>query len=327
MIRDDTFLYYSQITNFDISLFFEEYVNFMDVNKEKVIGYYSGKYKTPDKNAFKGLNLLLDKCDICIRFFEQYKNNLGGVVYWNLLEQIEGMQHSLKSLENSPKYLRSKIYKGQFVLSKEQLLSMGYGNTIENLANKKLQDINFDNSWVNLSIYNKLKEEDYTLEGGVVLKSIFPITRNQPFLNSVLGSNLEEEDSGLSFLEYQQKQLYGIDLYKKFVFENDDLKILSPVDTIVQTIEILLGITKGSVPQYPELGFSVHLIVGGNIGSIAFPIIFRQISETFKTDDTISGVFLRYVKLEQDGLFMDLEIVTELNEKIPTSKTINLGIA
>jgi len=324
LLRDDTLYYYQKITNFNIKDLFERYVSFINNDKDKIIYYYSGKNKVADSIAFNNLTILLNDVEICLSFFRHYSSNFGNFVYWNLLEQIESIQQTLTSISNAPKFLRSNIYKGQFFLNKEQYLSLNYGGTLEKLQSKELFDLNFDNNWVQLAQNNKLTEEDYSSAGGIVLRATFPINRTQPILNSVLGSNTVFEDSGLTFQEYQQKQLYGIDLKRKFTFKNDDIEVLTPKDTIIQSIEILLNIKTGSVPQYLNEGISDKLYVGSNIGSVAFPSIFRQFSDIFSSDDTIDKIELTDTYLEQDSLFLEFQITTTLNEVIKINKSLSL---
>jgi len=47
---------------------------------------------------------------------------------------------------------------------------------------------------------------------------------------------------------------------------------------------------------------------------MAFPILFRQITDTFGKDDTISFVRIVGIKFEQDALFVEEEIQTRFGE-------------
>jgi len=139
---------------------------------------------------------------------------------------------------------------------KEFDFTLKQNQTIENL----IQDIgssNRDQDWINLALRNDLKEEDYTPEGGVVLKATFQNNAKIEIL-SVLDN-------------IQGTNVYGKDIYRRFIFEDNDLLSLSPENTIHQAFDINIELRRGDNPEFANDGLQSSLIVGSNLNSILYP--------------------------------------------------------
>ena len=77
-----------------------------------------------------------------------------------------------------------------------------------------------------------------------------------------------------------------------------------------------MNLKKGDVPEFPLDGLNVMSGVGSNVNSIQYPSIFRQLSQIFAKDDTLSSFTLKSISTNQDVVFLDFEINTKLNEII-----------
>ena len=113
------------------------------------------------------------------------------------------------------------------------------------------------------------------------------------------------------------KSIYGRDLTKYISFVSDDLTSLEYDDTIKQAVEINLNLKKGDNPNFPTLGVQRAAIIGVNRNTLNFPIITRQLIETFNSDDTLKDFQVVNLKIDQDNLFIEIKVSTRLNEVQP----------
>ncbi len=55
-------------------------------------------------------------------------------------------------------------------------------------------------------------------------------------------------------------------------------------------------------------------MVGSNINSISYPILFRQLSALFKADDTIKSFTINKIDRTGDGVFIEYSIQSRLGD-------------
>lgn len=310
LFKESTLDNYFNITKINVALYLQDYSNFIDNNSSDISNYYSGDIITPNISSFTLLEELIKRGKEVIESFYLNKKYFQHISDWNLLELIDDFVSKLETLSNIGKYLRSNINKNQFYLGIEKDFNLGAGQTLEKLTDIQIHSSNPDNDWATLALYNDLIEEDYTPKGGIMLKSIINPTSDKVILDSVLG-NLQGEN------------LYGKDVYKILTFEDNDLKVLTPKATILQTIKINLELGKGDSPEFPNDGIQKSMFIGNNIGALQFPILFRQLSALFEKDDTISSFSIVDIKYVEDSINMDYEIQTTYGEKFNMGKILN----
>ena len=117
------------------------------------------------------------------------------------------------------------------------------------------------------------------------------------------------------------EKILGKDILYKTTFENDDLLVLSYKDTFFQSVNILMKLKKGDNPEFYDLGLQKNVAVGSNINSISYPVLLRQISEAFQTDDTIKSQEITGFRKEQDAIFIDMEIESKMSTIVPLTLT------
>lgn len=293
------------ITGFQLKAYLQNFVFFMDTHQRNIINWFSGKTKIPNTLSFDELNKLI-KESLRLDEIIQANNGRGNLMnYWELLERIEDIKVALKTIENSSKFLRSSITKNNFNPNPEMDYLVRQQETLETVSGK-LGSTNKNDDWVDIALRNDLIEEDYTLQGGkqlkISLQSDLPIT-----INDVIAS-------------LTGKSILGLDIKKKLTFADNDLETLDHIFTFKQAVEILLNLRKSDNPEFEENGVSKHLVVGGNMVHIIYPILFRQLYETFQHDDTIKSLQITKLERKKDGLFVEVEIESKLGD------TINQGI-
>jgi len=286
------------ITGYSISNYFSEFKNFVNTYYDNIIDYYNGNADI-NKDAFKILNDLIDKSSIVSDLFSINKDNLSiDTGFWDLLETFEDTFIKLQTIQNTPAWNRSS-FSNDYSNKLDIDYSLGQHETLEKAA-RELGYRDSDNDYIELALRNKLTEEDYDEEGGVVLRVSFENTTNVNILTTI------DIFTGINAM--------GKDYPVKFEINetDEDFTILEPLPTSEQTSEVLLGLTKGSIPERPTDGISNF--IGQNKNFTKFPILFRQLSEVFKDDDTYKGIELINIEYEQDAIRVDVRILTKIND-------------
>jgi hypothetical protein len=294
----DTF---KSVTRFDIQAYFDEFSSFVLSDYQKIVDFYSNGAAIPSDtiNTLKDLNTqMLQINDL----FNLYNDRLSSSTseIWELLDYFESTKVTLMTIINSARWMRStKNVLQSNVVNLDYILKQG--ETFEQLAG----EVGYSdpvNDWSQLALNNDIKEEAYTFEGGNKLKISF-VNDLSYDINSVIDSI-----SGL--------KIYGLDIdCSAFGFDPaiNDFKILGYKDTIKQQTTILLGLTKGSVPEFPQDGISKDLL-GSNVNAIQYPVIMRQQSAVFEKDGRYKSIAIDSIATQVAALIMNITITTKLGE-------------
>ena len=301
MLNAKTINDFIRITNFDILDLFQDFTTFIQVHYPFVLSYYNGDSSIPNMNSFNLLNSLITKSNNCLQQIHLHKKSLNNLDFWDLLEEVETINTKINTISNLPLYLRSYIDKNQFKLGTESEIPLKQNFTIENFVSEEMGSIDPNNDWVDTAMYNRLREEDYDRRGGTLLKAFFPQDTERYFLNSVLG-------------KLKGELLYGIDIKSQLAFVNDDIDIDTPKDTMRNAITRYINLKRGDNPEFPNDGIQSSLYVGSTIGSFLFPVLFRQLVDIFKKDDTIASFRVTNIKNVNDSVFIEYEIQTKYGE-------------
>ena len=184
------------VSNIDIDQYFSDFSDFTNNQYQKIVDYYS------DNADLEG-QVILDLLDLAKRAvqinntFINYKDRLTNRFDdWELLENFEKTKSSIATIINSQKWFRSTkslFYDNKF--SKDYVLKQF--QTLSNLA-FELGYSDPNNDWSDIALRNNLKEEDYEIQGGSILKVSF--SNNLDYkLNSVLDSFDGEKVYGKDF--------------------------------------------------------------------------------------------------------------------------------
>lgn len=298
--------HFYKTTRYDISGFFERFKDFVDNNYDNYVGYYRGISKLDNLTKSKLVALVNESKTIEELFFLNKESLSSNLDFWDLYETFSDCLLKLETIENTPKWTRSS-YGGGFDKDIKVNYILKQNQSIEELTSQ-LGFNNPDNDWVNLAIENNLREVDYDLSGGNLLKVSFAVN-NGINTNSVVDVMVGDN-------------VVGKDLFAKLSFEGDDLKFLPPKETINQAASILLSTTTGSVPEFPRDGIDSRFI-GSNIKSIQYPSVFRQITALFKKDDTFKEIQVIDLYHEEDNIILSLRMVSKLNDIINQNIYLN----
>jgi len=285
-----------KLTRFDIQTFFDDYVSFIETDYINIVSFFQGRSLNPNASSFGNLEDLTKRQKQIIDLFVLNASSFNTYEYWILLEAVEDVGSQLDTTNNLNKWLRSSSTKsgGGFVRKVEVDYSAKQGEDLEEISRNVSLSTDPD-SWVDIAINNGLDEEDYSLDGGYLIKLNFQNQDNIQ-IQSVVSPISSISDSR------------GLDFDRKISFVDNNLKYLTGKETIVQSSEILLSLERGDNPAFPNDGIDTRNIVGNSLAAVVYPSIVRQVSDLFSKDDTFSSIAVTDISKEQDALFIDVDI-------------------
>jgi len=298
---------FEKITRYDIREYFSNFSQFLETNHPRVISYYKGETNNVDTESFANLKRLTRDVKEILELINRNTGKFTNYRWWSFIEQIEDSLNVLETANQSAKWFRSVESTVNFSTDPEAEVVLKQGQTLEQLARRELGYSNWDDGWADVAKKNNLTEEDYTPEGGAFLnvsfRSSFSLTV-RAVVDKLSGNNI-----------------YGKDIAKKLTFVDNDIVILDPLDTFMQAVDILIQLKKEDNPEFPSQGYNEKLIVGSNVNYLNFPTLLRQLTETFKTDDTISSMRVLDFSRDADAIHIQYEVEGRLGDiqKLNTS--------
>ena len=301
-MESEVLLEYKRITGKDIAKFFAESLDFFRSDYINIVQYFSGKSKNVSSYSFSRFEQLQQYKREIYEGFHSHCRLMKDSRWWDLLEQLEGIDNRFSTLQKINKWSRSSATSVAYSPTIQIDHILQQQQTLERVAKDVLEQNNFQDSWVDIALSNNLSEDDYTSEGGVALKLQLEGTVN-------LGITVN------SVVDYLSgKSIYGKDIDRVFAFVDNDIRVLNYDDTIRQSVIILILLKKNDLSDYPNLGLQKSVIVGSNRALMNFPIIMRQLSESFSSNDTLKEFQVKQIRTEQDNLVVEYSVKTRLNE-------------
>lgn len=308
VITNTTLDNFQRLTSYDIRTFFENYLNFVDVEYPNIVNFFSGVSKVVPTASFVALDWLLKEYKKIVDVVVLNSPSLASYDFWILVENVEDIGHAIETADNASKWLRSSITKNGYRQQVQLDLVAQQGENLEDIERNRLRSINPNDSWVQTAIDNGLREEDYNSDGNYLLKVIYK-NNSAIFLNSVV-DNIDTPE-----------KTYGLDIKKEIEWNDSDLVVLAYTDTIIQSAEILSNLKKGDDPAFPETGINPR-IIGGNIAAVSYPVLFRDMTGSFATDDTFKSFSITNLRREQDAIFLDFKVETKAGSNFSRSSQI-----
>ena len=269
-------------TRFDLRALFVRYQAFLLAPFESIKNYYLTQDSVLPNAAFTELLALEAEAERAVRTFGTYKTALREEAFVDLLlDKTQDMLFYLKTVPLLPRLLRlSKIS-----LANKQIV---VNRSLELFADT--QTGNRDN-WVNLAIRNDLFETDYDKNTPLLLDKV----QRQYNLTSVTDT-------------IDSESVLGRDLPTSLSL-TDDFEVLTPQETLTQTVGILASLVRNQNPNFPNLGSSKEILLS-NIHSLMQATIPRQIITNFKSDDSFSSVSVDELAIEDGTAKVALAVTT-----------------
>lgn len=303
---------YEGITSFNMAAYFQFALEFINSDYQTIVSYYSGIIDKISSDPFNNLKIIKQQRDAAFESFNSHKQKLTNLKWFLLIEKIEDIDSRLHTLDNINKWSRSSLTNVGY----DPSFSFGYTlkqkQTLEGVSQNVLGDVNPEDDWFKIAIDNDITEEDYSPDGGTQMT--LKVNRSSGFnfqINSVVDI-------------VQGKSVLGKDLDNKFGFDsvNNDLKVLSPDDTIMQAAYNLIKLKKNDVSSARALGLQSSMVVGSNRALLNFPVIVRQLSTTFASDDTFKEFTVNKMSTEQDNVTVEWQVKSRLGEIIANETTV-----
>jgi len=293
---------FKKITSKDVELFFRKTISFFLNEYVIITAYYTGQTTSINSEPFVVFEEIKKECSDIFEVIHTQSKQLSNIKWWLLVEQLEEIDSRLKTLSNIDRWGRSSFTKVAYSPSATVQYTLKQNQTLERISSDILLSSDQE-GWFEIARKNNLNEEDYSIEGGVDLQ-----------LEASQISNGNQVDSVVDRMI--GKNIYGKDLYRKIQFNSteNDLEILGNDDTILQSVDILIKLKKNDNPDFPNEGLQSEIVVGISQSSLNFPIITRQLTETFNSDDSLRNFLITNLKIESDNLLIDYQIETRLSE-------------
>ncbi len=298
----DTLDRFERITGYNYTQLMTDFFNFNKNKKQLIYDYYEGLIELSGA-AFNELDRLRVEVRKSTSIATLNKESFNLFEDWEFFSELEDIDRKLTTIFNSSRFLRSAIATGNFNPNPLIEITLGFNQTLENLANT-LNSNDPQNDWSSIFLQNQLTEEDYTNSNGALLKVTF-----QGADPLILTSVIDNIDTA--------EKTYGLDIDTKiqFIADNNDLKILTYRETLFQSAKILTELTKGSVPEFQNQGIDTS-ILGSTLSSVSFPSIFRQIYQNFTTDDGFKSFAITDATMEGDAFILTYQVRTRTDELV-----------
>lgn len=292
MFNNRTITKFEELTDFKLNQFLIECNSFFQNDYPLLYNFYSGKLTINPVSSVDRYKSLKEQVVQLFSIFKTSEYLLNTCEYWEVYDFIDDLNVKFSTINKLSKWLRSSqvnsTYTQQFSIdyvlnngmSVEEAVSTMTGNENEIYANK-------------LMIDNDLDERDYDLSGGQILK-----IQNQKTSTGVDVTTIVDSTEG--------EKIYGLDLAKKLAWENDDLKVLSYKDTLLQTIEICSKLVKGQIPEFKDKGMDIN--IGKSIGVLTQTMIARQFKANFNSDDLFKSVDIDKLIYNQGDITIEFKV-------------------
>lgn len=295
--------YFSMVTRYNLATYLELYGFFINNNQPQILSYYREQNKIPDSSSFDFLEKMISEAIRIDNLIKINKNSFKKTDQWELLIFLEEIRNKLETVQNTSKWIGSSKSKNSWHTTSIQVNHiLNQNETLEKIS----LDINGDlennqNDWVGIAFENDLLEKDYHVQGGSRIQLSKPISSSPNFIiKSVIDTLVNEK-------------MYGLDIAKKFEFSDNDIKVLSYTDTVKQSINVLILLKKGDVPEFPNFGIDSDLSTGNSYGRLFYNSIIRQLEAVFETDDSLRNFSVLKTGYENGDLVIDYSVDTMYN--------------
>jgi hypothetical protein len=310
-IKNEDFIQFKSLTKKNLKSLFANWAIFFENDYISIQNFYQGKSSSISSEPFNNFYLLKKECKEILDTFSLFAREFENLKWVELLETVEKINDRLLTLNKINKWSRSTNKLVGYSGAQQKQYTLNQFDNLEKIALNIQKSGSPQNDWYNIAILNHLEEEDYTSEGGKNLLIELNSTNNNFSIISVV--DIIDEDS-----------ILGKDLDKnvQFDIEAQDLKVLSGVDTINQAILILVTLKKNDNPDFLDHGLQQGLIIGQNRALLNFPVLIRQLTENFNSDDSLKDFSVKNFEYIEDNLYITFEVKNRLDEVQTISQTL-----
>lgn len=292
---------FERITSYNVRNFFAAYVDFIDNHYSNISNFFAGVTEVLPTEALNKLKSLISERKKITDVIILNANSLENYKFWVIVEKVEDINYALESANNISKWARAASTKNGYKQQVVDTVMLSQGQTLQDVERKILASSD-SNSWVLTAIENSLSEDDYTLEGGQLIKVIYK-NNNSLLLEGVV-DNIDSPE-----------KTYGKDIDQNITIDplTEDFRVLGYEDTLLQSMKILTDLNVEDDPAFPDRGLKLKgTVLGGNVAGISYPIIFRDLALNFATDDSFKSVTVLDIRKDQDAVYLDFTAETRV---------------
>lgn len=280
---------FENITKFALLQYFQDYRDFLQNDYSDVYAYYSGSSESINSSKINKINSLLTRSNNLTRTFQTFAGKLGNVGYWELQQYCQDLKDTLERISKLPKYLRTskscRGYKPYIQVSED----VGGMRTIQDVADK-IGNITEQE----LILNNDLEEENYEIDK---LSQITAFVNNQ---NNVVVTTIMEQPIG--------QKIYGKDINRKITFSDNDLSVVEYESNIEQKCDVLLGLVRGDIPEFPALGKNIPI---GSYSNFNYAELISDLKDNFLQDDMFENIEIVDIDVKDGDIFVTCNIKTK----------------
>lgn len=283
------FTYLQSVSKFDYKDFLNRFQNFYNDMFPTFASYWTLPDTPIDPTIVKEFEWLQSQIYILISDFRNVAVNTDyDTYYFDFMQTLDDIRTIIETIYNYPKYI--KVSNNYIDVFKDTVINyfVQQGDTPESIAYKFYGDTEKSND---IMMYNGLRyiDVDATNWVGTLLKiPIRTAVQTQIDIPGVIDVMAGDN-------------MLGKDIDANFAFVNDDIATVNFQDCVLQSVGIILSVSKGSVPQYPQLGTMINQIIGQNLGALSLPFIASELKSLFGTDQTIKALNITNIAVVNDS--------------------------
>lgn len=296
--NEDIILYWEQKTRIKIEQFLLGYYEFFQTSYPQIYAFYTGN--AVDINSYH-----IQRLDELISAYQSIETQIisragvfSSVLDSEIIEQLSSYQVELMVVKKLNKFLRSNISNSTYskLYEFDSVLKQA---TVEELSAQILGSNDYTNDWTEIAEKNDLQEFEYDPSGG-----------NNLLVSVQLSSKISPITSIVDVISGQT--VLGRDIDRFFAWKDDDIKTLGYEETFKQSVEILIGLVQGGIPEFRELGRNVY--PGSSMKLFAFSPMLRQLNQVFSSDDSIQRFNVSKIKVVDADITFEVEVYSRLEE-------------
>lgn len=301
-------LEFEQVTKYPLVEFLTRYRNFMMNSYPAIDNYFSGKTHIVENNHLNDLKKLTNDCKDVLIQFSNFANKFSNCGYWELMDYVLELNDIIEKINKLPKYRRTSLTKRGYKPYIQITSSIGGFRTAEDVADSIKSSVGENISWIDLMLSNDLNEFDWEIDKISQINVMINNT-NDVVVNTILDMPIGE-------------RVYGKDIYRKIVFEDNDILTIEYKNNIEQKCDILLELNRGDVPENILFGKNINLFKGVTASQFAYPELVNDIQNNFLQNDLFEKAVVNDFNFENGDLFLKIDIKTKYDYK--TEKTIKI---
>lgn len=295
---EDIIIYWQQKTGIKIEGFLVDYYEFFKSSYPVIYAFYTGNVLEISSTHIQRLNELISRYSEIETQIISKNGIFTNVLDSEIIDQLSDYQAELMVVTKLNKFLRSNITNPAYSKFYE-FGSILKQSSIEEMSAQVLNSSDYNNDWVEIAEKNDLQEFEYEPGGG-----------NNLLVSVQLSSKITPINSVVDVIAGQT--VLGRDVYQVLTWQNDDLKTLGYEETFKQSIEILLNLKKGDIPEFRDLGRNVY--PGSSMKLFAFSPLLRQLTQVFSSDDSIQRFNVSKIKVLDADITFEVEVYSRLEE-------------